>query len=94
MCFFSSAQGPAYDLTFSEVRSHSLVLVWKAPVYAGSSAVSGYFVDMAKKGSCEFVALNENTISQRYMQVRYQPECAGLGPIWSPEDPMVVCHGL
>uniref|UniRef100_A0A3Q2YFS4 Myomesin 2a n=1 Tax=Hippocampus comes TaxID=109280 RepID=A0A3Q2YFS4_HIPCM len=48
--------GPAYDLTFSEVRSHSLVLVWKAPVYTGSSAVSGYFVDMAKKGSCDFVA--------------------------------------
>ncbi|XP_057699022.1 M-protein, striated muscle isoform X8 [Corythoichthys intestinalis] len=62
--------GPAYDLTFSEVRSHSLVLVWKAPVYTGASAVSGYFVDMAKKGSCEFVALNEEPISQRYMQVR------------------------
>ncbi|XP_019720086.1 myomesin-2 [Hippocampus comes] len=61
--------GPAYDLTFSEVRSHSLVLVWKAPVYTGSSAVSGYFVDMAKKGSCDFVALNENAITQRYMQV-------------------------
>ncbi|XP_077427631.1 myomesin-2 isoform X2 [Vanacampus margaritifer] len=61
--------GPAYDLTFSEVRSHSLVLVWKAPVYTGASAVSGYFVDMAKKGSCDFVALNENAISQRYMQV-------------------------
>ncbi|XP_077574651.1 myomesin-2 [Stigmatopora nigra] len=62
--------GPAYDLTFSEVRSHSLVLVWKAPVYTGASAVSGYFVDMAKKGSCEFVALNEEAISQRYMQVK------------------------
>ncbi|XP_061686775.1 M-protein, striated muscle isoform X1 [Syngnathoides biaculeatus] len=61
--------GPAYDLTFSEVRSHSLVLVWKAPVYTGASAVSGYFVDMAKKGSCEFVALNESAITQRYMQV-------------------------
>ncbi|KAM9818933.1 myomesin-2 isoform 1-T1 [Syngnathus typhle] len=61
--------GPAYDLTFSEVRSHSLVLVWKAPVYTGASAVSGYFVDMAKKGSCDFVALNENAITQRYMQV-------------------------
>ncbi|XP_051939958.1 M-protein, striated muscle-like isoform X2 [Hippocampus zosterae] len=61
--------GPAYDLTFSEVRSHSLVLVWKAPVYTGSSAVSGYFVDMAKKGSCDFVALNENAITRRYMQV-------------------------
>ncbi|XP_077380033.1 myomesin-2 isoform X4 [Festucalex cinctus] len=61
--------GPAYDLSLSEVRSHSLVLVWKAPVYTGASAISGYFVDMTKKGSCDFVALNENATSQRYMQV-------------------------
>ncbi|XP_072772194.1 myomesin-2 isoform X3 [Nerophis lumbriciformis] len=61
--------GPAYDLTFSEVRSHSLVLVWKAPVYTGASAVSGYFVDMAKKGSCEWATLNQNAIAHRYLQV-------------------------
>ncbi|XP_054634117.1 M-protein, striated muscle isoform X2 [Dunckerocampus dactyliophorus] len=61
--------GPAYDLTFSEVRSHSLVLVWKAPVYTGASATSGYFVDMAKKGSSEFVTLNQDAITHRYLQV-------------------------
>lgn len=62
--------GPAYDLSFSEVRGHSLVVLWKAPVYTGASAVTGYFVEMAKKGSSEFVTLNEEAVSHRYLQVR------------------------
>uniref|UniRef100_A0A3B4AUC1 Uncharacterized protein n=1 Tax=Periophthalmus magnuspinnatus TaxID=409849 RepID=A0A3B4AUC1_9GOBI len=61
--------GPAYDLSFSEVRSHSLVLLWKAPVYIGASPVTGYIVEMAKKGSKDFVALNEEAVSHRYFQV-------------------------
>ncbi|XP_068177882.1 M-protein, striated muscle isoform X3 [Antennarius striatus] len=61
--------GPAYDLSFSEVRSHSLVILWKAPFYTGASAVTGYFVDMAKKGSSEFTTLNEEAVSHRYLQV-------------------------
>ncbi|XP_034043786.1 M-protein, striated muscle isoform X8 [Thalassophryne amazonica] len=61
--------GPAYDLNFCEVRSHSLVLLWKAPVYTGESAVTGYFVDMAKKGSSEFTTLNQEAVSRRYLQV-------------------------
>ncbi|XP_038567700.1 M-protein, striated muscle isoform X3 [Micropterus salmoides] len=61
--------GPAYDLSFSEVRGHSLVILWKAPVYTGASAVTGYFVDMAKKGSSEFVTLNQEAVSHRYLQV-------------------------
>uniref|UniRef100_A0AAQ5XGK0 Myomesin 2a n=1 Tax=Amphiprion ocellaris TaxID=80972 RepID=A0AAQ5XGK0_AMPOC len=61
--------GPAYDLSFSEIRSHSLVIQWKAPVYTGASAVSGYFVDMTKKGSSEFVTLNQEAVSHRYLQV-------------------------
>ncbi|XP_029920384.1 myomesin-2 [Myripristis murdjan] len=61
--------GPAYDLGFSEVRSHTLVLLWKAPVYTGASPVSGYLVDMAKKGSTEFVSLTEEAVNHRYLQV-------------------------
>uniref|UniRef100_A0A3Q0RYD8 Myomesin 2a n=1 Tax=Amphilophus citrinellus TaxID=61819 RepID=A0A3Q0RYD8_AMPCI len=61
--------GPAYDLSFSEVRSHTLVVLWKAPVYTGASAVTGYFVDMAKKGSSEFVTLNQETVNRHYLQV-------------------------
>ncbi|XP_010766693.1 cell division control protein 6 homolog, partial [Notothenia coriiceps] len=58
---------PAYDLSFSEVRGQSLVVLWKAPVYIGASAVSGYLVEMAK-GSSEFVTLNEEAVSHRYLQ--------------------------
>lgn len=65
--------GPAYDLSFSEVRSHSLVFLWKAPVYYGMSAVTGYYVDMAKKGSSEFETLNQEPVSHRYLQVRHRP---------------------
>lgn len=61
--------GPAYDLSFSEVRSHSLVFLWKAPIYTGAGAVTGYFVDMAKKGSSEFVTLNEEAVKHRYLKV-------------------------
>ncbi|XP_032419249.1 myomesin-2 isoform X2 [Xiphophorus hellerii] len=61
--------GPAYDLSFREVRGQSLVILWKAPVYTGADAVTGYFVDMAKKGSSEFVTLNGDPVSHRYLQV-------------------------
>lgn len=61
--------GPAYDLSFSEIRSHSLVILWKAPVYTGASAVTGYLVEMAKKGSSDFVTLNQEAVSHRYLQV-------------------------
>ncbi|XP_072239703.1 myomesin-2 isoform X1 [Leuresthes tenuis] len=61
--------GPAFDLSFSEVRGNSLVILWKAPVYTGASAVTGYLVDMAKKGSSEFVTLNQEAVSHRYLQV-------------------------
>ncbi|XP_023189861.1 myomesin-2-like isoform X5 [Xiphophorus maculatus] len=61
--------GPAYDLSFREVRGQSLVILWKAPIYTGADAVTGYFVDMAKKGSSEFVTLNGDPVSHRYLQV-------------------------
>ncbi|XP_042372552.1 myomesin-2-like, partial [Plectropomus leopardus] len=61
--------GPAYDLSFCEVRGHSLVLLWKAPVYIGASAVTGYLVDMAKKGSSEFTTLTQEAVNHRYLQV-------------------------
>uniref|UniRef100_A0A3Q3Q4G8 Myomesin 2a n=1 Tax=Monopterus albus TaxID=43700 RepID=A0A3Q3Q4G8_MONAL len=61
--------GPPYDLSFSEVRSHSLVIVWKAPVYSGASAVTGYFVDMVKRGSSDFVTLNQEAVTRRFLQV-------------------------
>ncbi|KAJ3615101.1 hypothetical protein NHX12_018669 [Muraenolepis orangiensis] len=61
--------GPAYDLSFSEVRGDSLVILWKAPLYTGASAVSGYLVEMAKKGSSDFTGLNKDAVTHRYLQV-------------------------
>ncbi|KAM5278521.1 myomesin-2 isoform 2-T2 [Hipposideros larvatus] len=61
--------GPAYDLTFCEVRNTSLVLLWKAPVYSGSSPVSGYFVDYKEEGSEDWVTVNEAATADRYLKV-------------------------
>jgi len=61
--------GPAYDLSFSEVRGHSLVIFWKAPVYTGASAITGYHVEMAKKGSSDFATLNAEAVGHRYLPV-------------------------
>lgn len=66
---YARPPGPAYDLSFSEVRGQSLVILWKAPVYTGASAVTGYVVEMAKKGSSEFATLNQEAVSHRYLQV-------------------------
>lgn len=61
--------GPAYDLTFCEVRDTSLVLLWKAPVYSGSSPISGYFVDYKEEDSGEWSTVNEAATANRYLKV-------------------------
>lgn len=85
--------GPAYDLSFSEVRSHSLVLLWKAPVYTGTSALTGYLVDMAKKGSSQFEPLHQEPVSQRHLQVRPGPDPSRRVGVPHPEDlPPALCR--
>ncbi|XP_036851779.2 myomesin-2 isoform X1 [Manis javanica] len=61
--------GPAYDLTFCEVRNTSLVMLWKAPMYSGSSPVSGYFVDYREEDSGEWITINEAPTANRYLKV-------------------------
>nr|XP_034965839.1 myomesin-2 isoform X1 [Zootoca vivipara] len=61
--------GPPYDLTFCEVRDTSLVILWKAPVYTGSSPVSGYFVDYKEEEGEEWLTFNEKPTSNRYQKV-------------------------
>ncbi|XP_055969960.1 myomesin-2 isoform X2 [Sorex fumeus] len=60
--------GPAFDLTFCEVRDNSLVLLWKAPVYAGSSPISGYFVDFKEEAAGEWQTANEKPTANRYLK--------------------------
>ena len=76
--------GPAYDLTFCEVRDTSLVLLWKPPVYSGSSPVSGYFVDYKEEDSGEWLTVNETTTPHRYLKVMQAPQAClpGSGCIW------------
>ncbi|KAI7794945.1 myomesin-2 isoform X2 [Triplophysa rosa] len=61
--------GPAYDISFWEVRDTSLLVQWQAPVYSGESPVTGYFVDMAKKGSSDFVTVNAEPVGHCYLRV-------------------------
>uniref|UniRef100_A0A8I4A0L9 Myomesin 2 n=1 Tax=Callithrix jacchus TaxID=9483 RepID=A0A8I4A0L9_CALJA len=61
--------GPAYDLTFCEVRDTSLVMLWKAPVYSGSSPVSGYFVDFKEEDAGEWITVNQTATANRYLKV-------------------------
>ncbi|XP_059385239.1 M-protein, striated muscle isoform X4 [Carassius carassius] len=61
--------GPAYDISFWEVRDTSILVQWKPPVYAGAVPITGYFLDMAKKGSSEFVAVNAEPVGHCYLKV-------------------------
>ncbi|XP_063047448.1 myomesin-2 [Engraulis encrasicolus] len=61
--------GPAYDLTFCEVRDTSLVVEWKKPVYLGASELTGYVVEYAKAGSDSWHAANETAVNHRYLKV-------------------------
>ncbi|KAM6977906.1 myomesin-2 [Aplochiton taeniatus] len=61
--------GPAYDLTFCEVRDDSLVVEWQKPVYSGAGPITGYHVDYAKKGSDVWTTSNETAVSSRFHKV-------------------------
>ena len=77
----SPISGPSYDLTFCEVRDTSLVLLWKAPVYSGSSPVSGYFVDYKEEGSEEWITANEVATATRYLKVSADPHRRPAGEL-------------
>ncbi|XP_044057528.1 myomesin-2 isoform X1 [Siniperca chuatsi] len=61
--------GPAYDLTFCEVRDNSLTVEWQKPVYAGSGPITGYHVEYAKKGTSDWTTANETAVSHRFLKV-------------------------
>lgn len=72
-CAFSHSLcplGPAYDLTSTEVRDNSLVVEWQRPMYTGSSPITGYQVEYAKKGTSEWIIANETAVSHRFLKVR------------------------
>lgn len=44
-------------------------MLWKAPMYSGSSPVSGYFVDYREEDSGEWITINEAPTANRYLKV-------------------------
>uniref|UniRef100_A0A673II11 Myomesin 2a n=1 Tax=Sinocyclocheilus rhinocerous TaxID=307959 RepID=A0A673II11_9TELE len=94
--------GPAYDVTFTEVRDDSVVVEWKAPVYNGASAITGYIVEKSKKGSDNWSKVNENSVNHCYFKVkgletgesygfRVRAENTnGVGVASTPSDPVCI----
>ncbi|XP_065106518.1 myomesin-2 isoform X1 [Paramisgurnus dabryanus] len=62
--------GPAYDLICSEIRDDSLVVQWKAPIYTGASAVTGYYVEMSKEGSDTWSLASQSSAHNCYLKVK------------------------
>ncbi|XP_070411037.1 myomesin-2 [Nothobranchius furzeri] len=92
--------GPAYDLTFCEVRDSSVVLEWNKPIYTGSGPITGYHVEYAETGSSVWITANETAVSNRFLKVTglvkgtsyvfrvRAVNAAGVGMASMPSDPM------
>ncbi|XP_027861182.1 M-protein, striated muscle isoform X4 [Xiphophorus couchianus] len=64
--------GPPHDLQVLEVRSDSLVLLWKPPVYQGRDPVNGFYVDI-KEGDAPGEAwrgVNTKAAEKTYLKVK------------------------
>uniref|UniRef100_A0A672TCR1 Myomesin-2-like n=1 Tax=Sinocyclocheilus grahami TaxID=75366 RepID=A0A672TCR1_SINGR len=96
--------GPTYDVTFTEVRDDSVVVEWKASVYSGASAITGFFVEKSKQGSNTWSKVSESSVNHCYLKVsicgletaesyvfRVQAENAqGIGVASTPSDPVCI----
>eukprot|EP00061_Rhincodon_typus_P018990 g48406.t1 len=97
-----SEPGPVYDLTFCEIRNHSLVILWKAPIFTGHSPVTGYTVDICETGSDEWRTVTDKAVSTRYLKVTNLEEgksyifrvhavnAAGQGRPSEPSEPVLI----
>ncbi|KAI4900076.1 hypothetical protein NFI96_019252 [Prochilodus magdalenae] len=92
--------GPAYDLSVTEIRDESAVVEWKTPIYTGASGITGYYVDMCKKGTETWTTANTAAVNHCYLKVkgletgssyvfRVRAENAqGIGKSSAPSDPI------
>ncbi|XP_073487525.1 myomesin-1 isoform X2 [Aquarana catesbeiana] len=64
--------GPPHELNLTEVRSSSLVLLWKTPVYTGRTPVTGFYVDIKEADAPEenWRSVNEQPIPNTYIKVQ------------------------
>ncbi|KAM6210237.1 myomesin-1 isoform 1-T1 [Sarcoramphus papa] len=63
--------GPPHDVTCTEVRKDSLVLLWKEPVYTGRSPIAGYYVDMKETEAKEeyWRSVNKKPLQKKFLKI-------------------------
>ncbi|XP_029003063.1 M-protein, striated muscle isoform X3 [Betta splendens] len=68
--------GPPHDLQLREVRSDSLVLLWKPPVYQGRDPVNGYYVDIKEGDAPEeaWRGVNSKATEATYLKIQHLKE--------------------
>nr|XP_028593102.1 myomesin-1 isoform X2 [Podarcis muralis] len=95
--------GPPHDLSCSEVRKDSLVILWKPPIYIGRSPVTGFYVDMKKTDAPEehWRSVNEKAVANKFFKITGLKEGtsyvfrvraanqAGVGKPSDPTDPVI-----
>ncbi|KAK9527622.1 hypothetical protein VZT92_014168 [Zoarces viviparus] len=64
--------GPPHDLQVREVRSDSLVLLWKPPVYQGRDPVNGYYVDIKEAEAPEqaWRGVNNKAAEKMFIKIK------------------------
>ncbi|XP_022622792.1 myomesin-1 [Seriola dumerili] len=64
--------GPPHDLQIREVRSDSLVLLWKPPVYQGRDPVNGFYVDIKEADAPEeaWRGVNTKATEKTYFKIK------------------------
>ncbi|XP_072008235.1 myomesin-1 isoform X3 [Engystomops pustulosus] len=95
--------GPPHELSLTEVRSTSMVLLWKSPVYTGRTPVTGFYVDVKEADAPEetWRGVNEKPTSNTYIKLQNLKEGvkyvlrvramnqAGVGKISDVTDPVL-----
>ncbi|XP_029935773.1 M-protein, striated muscle [Myripristis murdjan] len=64
--------GPPHDLQVTEVRSDSLVLLWKPPVYQGRDPVNGFYIDIKEADAVEeaWRGVNDKATDKKYIKIK------------------------
>ncbi|KAM9337522.1 myomesin-1 isoform 1-T1 [Symphorus nematophorus] len=94
--------GPPHDLQIREVRSDSLVLLWKPPVYQGRDPVNGFYVDIKEADAPEeaWRGVNNKATEKTYIKIKNLKEAetyvfrvraqnkAGVGKVSDVTEPV------
>ncbi|XP_074550134.1 myomesin-1 [Halichoeres trimaculatus] len=94
--------GPPHDLQIREVRSDSLVLLWKPPVYQGRDPVNGFYIDIKEAEAPEeaWRGINTKATEKTYMKIQNLKEAesyvfrvraqnkAGVGKVSDVTEPV------